>query len=151
MKEQCPLCIKIVFTTFMYLNCSLASPYKMWMWIKSLQQTLPCSNACVWHMSAASLWVSVVLEKTVRERVSQFTGIEDGWTADYRNKTRQLTVDSFKGLWLIEVATCHIWYTFLSLCQIFSQENGQNTKILKVSHFHMIRKWLPPITRCATH
>ena len=38
-------------------------------------------------------------------------------------------------LWFIDltVATCHIQYTFLSLCQFFSQENGQNTKILKVA------------------
>ena len=43
-------------------------------------------------------------------------------------------VSSFRAptLWFIDltVATCHIQYTFLSLCQFFSRENGQNTKIL---------------------
>ena len=44
-------------------------------------------------------------------------------------------------LWFIDVAvaTCHIQYTFRSLWQFFSRENGQNTKILEVSHFRMIR------------
>ena len=33
-------------------------------------------------------------------------------------------------LWFIDltVATCHIQYTFLSLCQCFSRENGQNMR-----------------------
>ena len=37
-------------------------------------------------------------------------------------------------LWFIDltVATCHIQYTFLSLCQFVSRENGQNTKILSL-------------------
>ena len=35
----------------------------------------------------------------------------------------------------LTVATCHIQYPFLSLCQFFSRENGQNTKILEVRHF----------------
>ena len=37
-------------------------------------------------------------------------------------------------LWFIEltVATCHIQYTFLSLCHCYSRETGQNTKILEV-------------------
>ena len=45
-------------------------------------------------------------------------------------------------LWFIDltVATCHIQYTFLSLCQFVSRENGQNTTILEVRHFRMIRK-----------
>ena len=40
-------------------------------------------------------------------------------------------------LWFIDltVATCHIQYTFLSLCQFFSRVNGQNTRILEVRHF----------------
>ena len=29
----------------------------------------------------------------------------------------------------LTVATCHIQFTFLSLCRYFSQENGQNTKV----------------------
>ena len=39
-------------------------------------------------------------------------------------------------LWFIDmaVATCHIQYTFLSLC-----------------HFHMIQKWPPTVTRRAKH
>ena len=38
-------------------------------------------------------------------------------------------------MWSIDltVATCHIHYTFLSLCRFFfTTENGQNTKILEV-------------------
>ena len=44
-------------------------------------------------------------------------------------------------LWFINltVATCHIQCTFLSLCQFFSRENGQNTKILEARYFRMIR------------
>ena len=51
-------------------------------------------------------------------------------------------------LWFIDVtiATCHVRYTFLSLCQFFSRENGQNTKILR-----MIRKLPPTVTRRAKH
>ena len=47
--------------------------------------------------------------------------------------------------WFIDltVATCHIQYTFLSLCQFFSGENGQNTKILEVRHIRMTWKWPP--------
>ena len=41
----------------------------------------------------------------------------------------------------LSVATCHIQYTFLSLCQVCSRENGQNTKILEVRYFRMLRKW----------
>ena len=33
----------------------------------------------------------------------------------------------------------HIQHTFLRLCQCFSRENGQNTKILKIRHFRMIQ------------
>ena len=46
-------------------------------------------------------------------------------------------------MWFIDltVATCHIQYTFLSLCQFVSRENGQNT----------IRKWPPTVTRRAKH
>ena len=40
---------------------------------------------------------------------------------------------------------------FLSLCQYRSRENGQNTKILEVRHFRMIRKWPPTATRRAKH
>ena len=36
-------------------------------------------------------------------------------------------------------------YTFLSLCQLFSRENGQNMKILEVHHFGMRRKWPPMV------
>ena len=45
-------------------------------------------------------------------------------------------------LWFINVtvAACHIQYTFQSLCQYFSVENGQNKKIVEVRHFRMIRK-----------
>ena len=51
-------------------------------------------------------------------------------------------------LWFIDVtiATCHVRYTFLSLCQFCSRENGQNTKILR-----MIRKLPPTVTRRAKH
>ena len=43
--------------------------------------------------------------------------------------TRQLSSFRVSTLWFIEltVATCHIQYTFLSLCQILSRENEQNT------------------------
>ena len=39
-------------------------------------------------------------------------------------------------LWFIDltIATCHIQYKFLSLCQFVSRENGQNTKILQVEN-----------------
>ena len=50
-------------------------------------------------------------------------------------------------LWFIHltVTTCHIQYTFLSLCQFISRENGQNRKIhvLEVLHFCMTWKCLP--------
>ena len=52
--------------------------------------------------------------------------------------------------WFIDltVANCHILYTFLSLYQFFSQENGQNTKILEVSHsLFTIQKCPPTVTR----
>ena len=50
--------------------------------------------------------------------------------------------------WFIDltVATCHVQYTFLSLYQFVSRGNGQNTKILEVRHFRMIRKWPPTVT-----
>ena len=44
-------------------------------------------------------------------------------------------------IWLSSLARFN---TLLSLCQLFSRENGQNTKILEVRHFRMIRKW--PLT-----
>ena len=51
-------------------------------------------------------------------------------------------LSSFRALtlWLIDVtvATCHIQYTFLSLCQFVSRENRRKTKILEVRHFRMI-------------
>ena len=51
-------------------------------------------------------------------------------------------------LWFIDLtATCHIQYTFLSLCQ----ENRQNPRILGVCHFRMMQKWLPTVTGCAKH
>ena len=56
---------------------------------------------------------------------------------------RQLSSFSEPTLWFIDltVATCHSQYTFLSLIYAtFSRENGQNTKILEVCHFRMIRK-----------
>ena len=51
-------------------------------------------------------------------------------------------------LWFIDltVPTVHIQDTFLSLCRfvfVFLWENGWNTKILSVCHFHIIRKWQP--------
>ena len=54
---------------------------------------------------------------------------------------RQLSSFRTPMLWFIDltVATCHIQYTFLSLCQFVSRENGQNRKILKVCHFRMIQ------------
>ena len=56
-------------------------------------------------------------------------------------------------LWFIDltVTTCHIQYTFLSLCQFVSRENGQNTKILEVYHFYVMQKCPPMVTRCAKH
>ena len=46
--------------------------------------------------------------------------------------TRLLSSFRAPTLWFVNltVATCHIQYTFLSLCQFFSRQNGQNTKIL---------------------
>ena len=32
----------------------------------------------------------------------------------------------------LTVVTCHVQYTFLSLCQFVSREKGQDTKILEV-------------------
>ena len=62
---------------------------------------------------------------------------------------RQLSSFRAPMLWLINltVATCRIQYTFLSLCQFCSWENGQNTTILKVRHFRMIRKCPLTVTR----
>ena len=55
---------------------------------------------------------------------------------------RQLSSFRAHTLWFINltVATCHIQYTFLSLCQFVSRENGQNTRILQVRHFCIIRR-----------
>ena len=66
---------------------------------------------------------------------------------------RQLSSFRATTLWFIDlaVATCYIQYTFLSLCQFLSRENGQNTKILEVHHFRMIRKWPPTVTGRAKH
>ena len=66
---------------------------------------------------------------------------------------RQLSSLRAPTLWFIDltVATCHIQYTFLSLCQYFSRENGQNTKILEGRHFRIIRKWPPTATGRAKH
>ena len=51
-------------------------------------------------------------------------------------------------LWFINLSaiTCHIQYTFLSLCPFLSRENRQNTKILEDRNFHMIQKWPPTVT-----
>ena len=38
---------------------------------------------------------------------------------------------------------------FNRVCQLFSGENGQNTKILEGRHFRMIWKWPPMVTRRA--
>ena len=56
-------------------------------------------------------------------------------------------------LWFMDltVATCHIQYMFLSLCEFFSQENRQNTKILEVCHFCIIWKWPQLVIRRAKH
>ena len=65
-------------------------------------------------------------------------------TCVYYNSIQQLSFFRAPMLWFIDltVATCHIQYTFLSLCgSYFSRENGQNMKILEVCHFHIIRKW----------
>ena len=66
---------------------------------------------------------------------------------------RQLSSFRAPMLWFIDltVATCHIQYTFLSLCQFIPRENGHNTKILEVRHFCMIQKWPPKVTRRAKH
>ena len=67
---------------------------------------------------------------------------------------RQLNPFRPPTLWFINlaVATCHIQYTFLSLCQFFLRENGEkNTKILKVRHFRIIRKWPSSVIRRAKH
>ena len=66
---------------------------------------------------------------------------------------RQLSSFRAPTLWFIDltVATCHIRYTFLSLCKFFSRENGQNTRILEVGHFCMARKWPSTVTRRAKH
>ena len=49
----------------------------------------------------------------------------------------------------LTVTTCHIQYTFLTLCKCFSWENRQNTEILEVCHYCMIKKWALPVIRCA--
>ena len=49
----------------------------------------------------------------------------------------------------LTVTTCHIQYTFLTLCKGFSWENRQNTEILEVCHYRMIQKWALPVIRCA--
>ena len=51
---------------------------------------------------------------------------------------RQLSSFRAPTLWFINltVTTCHIQYTFLSLCQFFSLENGENTR--RVRHFRVI-------------
>ena len=54
-------------------------------------------------------------------------------------------------LWFIDIVTCRIQYTFLSLCKFISRENGQNMKILSVRHFCIIQKWPPTVTRRAKH
>ena len=56
-------------------------------------------------------------------------------------------------LWFMDltVATCHIQYPILSLSQIFSWENGQNTEILEVSHFCMTWKWPATVARRIKH
>ena len=43
-------------------------------------------------------------------------------------------------LWFINptVTTCHIQYTFLSLCHFFFQEKTDNMKILEVCHFRVL-------------
>ena len=66
---------------------------------------------------------------------------------------QQLSFFRVPMLWFIDliVTTCHIQYTFLSLCQFFSRENGQNTKILEVRHFRMTWEWLPTVIRCTKH
>ena len=66
---------------------------------------------------------------------------------------RQLSSFRVPTLWFIDltVTACHIRYTFPSLCQFLSGENGQKTKILEVCHFRMIQKWLPTVTRRAKH
>ena len=40
----------------------------------------------------------------------------------------------------LTVATCHIQYTFLSLCQFFSRENGQTQKYSKSAIFVWYKK-----------
>ena len=39
----------------------------------------------------------------------------------------QIYFHSYMANHVLTVATCHIQYTFLNLCQLFSRENGQNT------------------------
>ena len=53
---------------------------------------------------------------------------------------QQLSSFRVPTLWFIDltVATCHIQYTFLSLCQFCLQENRQNMAMLKVRHFRTI-------------
>ena len=59
---------------------------------------------------------------------------------------RQLRALGAPTLWFIDlnVATGHIQYTFLSLCQIFARENGQNeiTSMI-VRHFLVCQPWVP--------
>ena len=54
---------------------------------------------------------------------------------------RQLSSFRAPRLWFIDltVASCPILYNFLSLCPFVSGENGQNTRMLEVRHFRMIR------------
>ena len=66
---------------------------------------------------------------------------------------RQLSSFRAPTWWFIDptVATCHIQYNFLSLCPFLARENVQNTEILGVHHFRMIRKWPPTASGRAKH
>ena len=54
-------------------------------------------------------------------------------------------------LWFIDltVATCHIQYTFLSLCQFFHEQTDKTRKYYDT--ISVIRKWPPTVTRRAKH
>ena len=65
---------------------------------------------------------------------------------------RQLSSLKAPTLWFIDptVATCHIQYTFLSLCQFFHEKTPKTRKHSKSAIF-MIREWPPTVTRRAKH
>ena len=106
---------------------SLANPLPIYTFMVSRHQ------GTVFHFGVYTIWKD--LKQSLRGSLS--INALHAYAYIY---IRQLSSFRAPTLWFIDlaVATCHIQYSFLSLCQFFSQENGQNMKILKVRHFRMI-------------